>query len=68
MKHKVTATVQFSCSSCESSELRLVGGVKTEDDKTYIVCQCLGCGAQVPLSTDAIVMKLYEIAPPKQVN
>ena len=62
MNNKVTAQVQFSCNGCGSNELKLVGGVKTEDDKTYIVCQC-ECGATVPLSIDAIQMKLFEISP-----
>lgn len=67
MKNKVTAQVQFSCNGCGSANLQLVGGVKTEDDKTYIVCQC-ECGATVPLSIDAIQVKLFEIKPAKVTN
>lgn len=67
MKHKVLAQVSFSCNHCGSSNLRLVGAVKTEGEKTYLVCQC-ECKESVPLSIDAIVVKLYEIAPQKSPN
>ena len=64
MNNKVTAQVQFSCKACASHELKLIAGVKTADDKTYLICQC-ECGETVPLEIDAIQMKLFEIAPLK---
>ena len=67
MKHQVNAQVNFSCNQCGSSNLRLVGGVKTTDDKTFLVCQC-ECGASVPLNIESIQIKLFEVSPSKTIN
>ena len=64
---KVVGQVTFACNQCGTSALALVGAVKTIDEKTYIMCQCEN-NHTVPLNLDHVVMKLYEISPPKVTN
>ena len=66
-KQRIVAKVSFACQECGTSSLAIVGAVKTITDQTYLVCQCEN-GHSVPLSTDSIVLKLYEIAPPQLTN
>lgn len=67
MKQKITARVSFGCQACGGSELTAIGAVKTENDKTYFVCQC-SCGESVPIDIDSVVARLYEASPASKTN
>ncbi len=66
-KETVDASVSFSC-QCGSSNLHLIGAVKTKNDKTYIIAQCEDCNASVPISMENTTIKLFEITPSKGGN
>jgi uncharacterized Zn finger protein len=68
MKQKITARVSFGCQSCGGSDLTNVGAVKTENERTYLMCQCQGCGQAVPIDLDAVVKALYEASPAQTTN